>query len=502
MVLLLISCQNQEVTMIENHGTEAEEIIEENLGLWYQGYIGEEPFKIQWHEVETMMIGKLLYDNQEYIITGQGFEGFFDFTSDLGSIKFYQDDQAIFGMMTIQDEVFKVQATIDTLNHKFLSLSEDQLALQGHYYHETSDYYEGSYLEIKPLFDHVISVTLHSYDGLKEEKMSWLAYEKEDFISYINHQKVSLTKENFDWYLHFDDLTLNRKYTIEDKPVFTENVQLQPRDLLEIWPEDLLVLMKNLLSEEYDKLQASAQNVNKESFVQLGVTGDPNSVLTYFSEGQLYVYLSGRFYDNGLSRLYTNNLNELPVEVLRWSSDQVIRKALIKSNDDLPFKVDNISDLSQEMTMMYQAKGFLDKDSFEDVILWLNKGDNNFLAIYMGHTEGFTLKYVNENILDDNHNLSDLSIENNQLILNYILSESNQSEKYIFEAKDDFPLVQVIFSQHASASFDVLIEDYDLINDLVTVTENNNTQTYYKILHDTINVQTFNVKKGIHEDYR
>lgn len=500
---ILVACKENEPTLIENRVEEEhQEIGEEKLGLWYEGYFGDVPFKIQWHEVDSRFVGKMIVKDVTYVITGENQDEFYLFKSDLGNLYLHVNQEAFFGCIQMDDEIISLQGTKDYLNHKFQTYSEKLNALSGEYLNEGSDYYQGVKLKMTPLFDKIIFVEAILYDGLKENIFSWLAYDENDFVGYYEGTKITLIYDHFQWLLEAEDSTLNRQLHVVEDGFFSNSITVAPHNLENIWSDKLFTSIKNILGNDFEKIKESAQHITLGEITQLGVTGDLNRVLTYWEEGCLYVYLSKTLFDDQKSRLYTNNLNALSSSVMRWSPDIVIRVPIMSIPVEIPTKIESVNELTEVLALNTQKFGYLDKDAFEDLSVLMSYEDMQYLLVFIGNGSSFDLIYVNEHLNKEKLKVNQLSIEDNHMILYYEDISNRTTYKYYFDATSDYLLDQVIISTHSKDGSDVRILTYDMINDHVTLNDNGNISTYYKTLHDYMTLQTFDIEVGIHEDYR
>ncbi|MBN2794024.1 MAG: hypothetical protein JXR88_01360 [Clostridia bacterium] len=501
--IILVACKENAPTRIENAIVEEqEEISEEKLGLWYEGYFGEEPFKIQWHDVDARFVGKMIVKDKTYIITGENQDEFYFFNSDLGNLYLHVNQEAFFGCIKVDDKIIPLQGTKDHLNHKYKTYSEQLNALSGEYLNEGSDYYQGVKLNMTPLYDKVLFVEAISYDGLYEKVYSWLAYEENNFIGYYEGKKLTLTYDHYQWLLEAEDSTLDRQLHVVEDGFYSNSITVEPHTLENIWSEKLLTGIKNILGDNFEKLKESAQHITPGEITQLGVTGDLNRVLTYWEEGCLYVYLSKTLFDDEKSRLYTNNLNALSTTVMRWSPDVVVRVPVMSIPEKVVTTIESVNELTEVLALNSQRFGYLDKDTFEDLSVLMSYEEKQFLLVFIGNGSSFDLIYVNEHINDEKLKVNQINIEENHLILYYEDISQRTTYKYYFDATSDYLLDQVIISTHSKDGSDVRILTYDMKNDDVTLNDNGNSTTYYKTLHDHITLQTFDIEVGIHEDYR
>lgn len=505
-ILFLMSCREDNTVIITNNLTQTE-LVDQELSsndLWYVGKTGKSDIHIRLTILDSQVVGEYYLDQNDKTILRGHIEGEVIYLK--GDHEFYltEENDTFIGVM-ISDEVESVYAS---KNPKFKPmLTRESSKLQGLYKSVEGNYFSHSSIRIVPLFETYIYAEISAKNGeVTDSKATLLRENDHKYRALTDRYTLSLYKDEY----HNMTLTsqdLKFKEGIEVGQVYSESHRYASPKLDMEYKERLMAL----LGDDYQVFLNLLQERNGD-FYEL--YGGPKAAMIVSENDLIYIAINERYYEDHKVRLFTNAMDYIPEKVQSFIGQNYVIKAspILRSGMKLPQQGQENDFILPGYHVMDKAKGYLNKDDYEDLVLIL-EGDVPLMIVLEGHESGYKLVNFSENaiLLPNEGGLwgnpyEDCSIENNLLELSfYGGSNYRWAYSYVFDPMKAYKLISVETMDYftGDGSFEIL--EYNLLNQSVIRSKGNSLDEikspHIKIKIEEIYLRSFDVRNNIDYEY-
>lgn len=444
--VLLIGCGQQE-TLVEY--SEPEVTVETSIDVWEYGRYGDKEIKAQYSINNDRVFGKYEYDNESHIFVGYGENNVFRGDIDETPMLFYVEEKTLYGVNLDDHRLFYVSdyAVDDRVSY-------EASRVEGIYQLPTNSFYEGKKIHIHVLLDHLILVTIRTYNN--------------EIISDAKYLGTRI-EEGF-WLPEIDEkliLTENHELILGDSTYY-EHIQIAEPSLIDLGiarneKDEAMIL--EILGTYLDKVIESGFRIEeKDNQLVLGngqVKIIRNSHFSIWLDKKLTGETEHLILTNDLffkSDTWKGKLVQIPVVLSGYKTK------LFGSLDDY---------LLEGYFVRDQVGGDFDSDGLDDLVLVLDssEGEHQVLIVLLRDGDGFKLSLLTDQAIDrDLVNYEDLIFDNNQFTLSVSYKENHLiHEKFIFNASD-YRLIKIIRTEYDNSSKQDIIYEYNMNNYDVTIT--------------------------------